>query len=80
MASSGMLRRVATARTDVAPEPIASIIRMSRIVELGATLAVTTNRTTPRGNIRRFLQEPHGVPSKQAEFFIATAMKISNLT
>jgi hypothetical protein len=46
MASSGMLRRVALARTDVSEERSASIIRVTRIGELGTTLAVTSNRLT----------------------------------
>jgi hypothetical protein len=40
MASSGMLSRVSLVRTDVSEELSASIIRMTRIGELG-TLAVT---------------------------------------
>jgi hypothetical protein len=44
MASSGMLRRVALVRTDVSEELSASFIRMTRIGELGTTLAVTSNR------------------------------------
>jgi hypothetical protein len=44
MASSGMLRRVALVRTDVSEELIASFIRVTRIYELGTTLAVTSNR------------------------------------
>jgi hypothetical protein len=43
MASSGMLGRVALVRTDVSEEPSASIIRVTRISELGTTLAVTSN-------------------------------------
>jgi hypothetical protein len=46
MASSGMLRRVALVRTDVSEELRASFIRMTRIGELGTTLAVTSNRRT----------------------------------
>jgi hypothetical protein len=46
MASSGMLRRVALVRTDLSEELSASIIRVTRIGELG-TLAVTSNRRTP---------------------------------
>jgi hypothetical protein len=43
MASSGMLRRVAHVRTNDSEELSASIIRVTRIGELG-TLAVTSNR------------------------------------
>jgi hypothetical protein len=44
MVSSGMLRRVALVRTDVSKELSASFIRVTRIGELGTTLAVTSNR------------------------------------
>jgi hypothetical protein len=46
--SSGTLRRVALVRTDVSEEPSASFIRVTRIGELGTTLAVTSNRRTLR--------------------------------
>jgi hypothetical protein len=58
--SSGMLRRVALVRTDVSEELRASFIRVTRIGELGTTLAVTSNR---------LLQEPHGVTSQKTPFF-----------
>jgi hypothetical protein len=44
MASSGMLRRVALVITDISEELIASFIIVTRIDELGTTLAVTNNR------------------------------------
>jgi hypothetical protein len=43
-----MLRRVALVRTDVSEELIASFIRVTRIGEIGTTLAVTSNRRTLR--------------------------------
>jgi hypothetical protein len=42
MASSGMLRCVALVRTDVLEELSASFIMVTRIGELGTTLAVTS--------------------------------------
>jgi hypothetical protein len=44
-----MLHRVALARTDVSEEHSASIIKVTKIFELG-TLAVTSNRRTLRRN------------------------------
>jgi hypothetical protein len=40
-----MLRRVALVRTDVSEELSASFISVTRISELGTTLAVTSNQT-----------------------------------
>jgi hypothetical protein len=40
-----MLRRVGLVRTDISKELSASIIRVTRISELGTTLAVNSNRS-----------------------------------
>jgi hypothetical protein len=45
-----MLRHVTLVRTDVSEELSASFIRVTRIGELGTTLAVTSNRHTLRRN------------------------------
>jgi hypothetical protein len=66
-----MFRREALVGTEVSEELITSIIRATRIGELG-TLAVISNRRT--------LQEAHGVISEKAPFFIVTAVETSNLT
>jgi hypothetical protein len=52
MASSGMLRRVALVITDVSEEFSASFIKVTRIGELGTTLALTSNRRTLRRNTK----------------------------
>jgi hypothetical protein len=61
-----MLRRVTLVRTDVSEELSVSIIRVTRIGELG-TLAVTSSRRTLRKNIirsvRRLLVTANVVPS-----------------
>jgi hypothetical protein len=44
MVSSGMLRRVALVRTDFSEELSASFIKVTRIDELGTTLAVKLQR------------------------------------
>jgi hypothetical protein len=52
MTSSGMLCRAALIITDVSEEHSASFIRVTRIGELGTTIAVTSNRSTLRRKIR----------------------------
>jgi hypothetical protein len=46
MVSSGMLRHVALVRTNVSEELSASFIRVTRIGELGTTLAAISNQRT----------------------------------
>jgi hypothetical protein len=65
MASPGMLRRVALVRTDVSEELRASFIRVTRVCELGTTLAVTSN-------LRRFLVTASVVPTSP---ILVTLMK-----
>jgi hypothetical protein len=62
--SSGILHRVALVRTEVSEESSDSIIRVTRIAELGTTLAVISNR-------RRFLQEPQDVIFQKTAFFLS---------
>jgi hypothetical protein len=50
-----MLRREALVRTDVSEELSASIIMVSRIGEIGTTLAVISNRRTLRRNTKSVL-------------------------
>jgi hypothetical protein len=52
MASSRMFRRVALVRTDVSEELSASIIKVTRIDEVGRTLAVNIIRRTLRRNAK----------------------------
>jgi hypothetical protein len=83
MESSGMLRHVTLVRTEVSEELSASIIRVTRIGELGTTLAEISNRRTleiqslvpPKC---RYLQEPHGVTSQKTPFY--TMMTVFPLT
>jgi hypothetical protein len=55
MASSGMLRRVALVRTDISEELSAFFIRVTRIGEIGTTLAVSSNRCRLRRNTKSFV-------------------------
>jgi hypothetical protein len=59
MPSSGMLRRVTLVRIDFSEERIASIIKVTRIGELGTTLPVSSNRRTLRRNADSDSCHPH---------------------
>jgi hypothetical protein len=54
-----MLRRVALVRNDVSEELSASIIRVTRIAELGTTLTVTSYRRMLRRNTKLVLLLVH---------------------
>jgi hypothetical protein len=60
-----MLRRVVLVRTDVSEELSASIIRVTRIGELGPILVILMKEA-----LSWFLLEPHGVTSQKTPFFI----------
>jgi hypothetical protein len=83
MASSGMLRRVARVRTDVSEELSVSFIRVTRICELGKTLAVTSNRRTMRRNTS-FQNDCHSenleVPGIEPETSASAAKNSDNYT
>jgi hypothetical protein len=57
MVFSGMLRLVAFVRTDVSEELNASFIRVTRIGELGTTLALISNRRKLRRNLVTLMKE-----------------------
>jgi hypothetical protein len=63
-----MLRRVALVRIYVSEELSASIIRMTRIGELGTTLAVTRNRRMLLRSVCRLLVTANVVPISQILF------------
>jgi hypothetical protein len=67
MAYSGMLRRVALVRTDVSEERGASIIRVTRIGELGTMLAVNY-QPTHAAKKRRLLVTANVVPMQDLRF------------
>jgi hypothetical protein len=74
MVSPGMLRRVALVRADVSEELSTSFIRVTRIGQLGTTLAVTSNRCTLLflRSVRRLLVTASVVPSS---LILVTLMK-----
>jgi hypothetical protein len=74
MASSGTLRRVALVRTYVSEELSSNFTRITRIGELGTTLALTSNRLTLvfLRSVRRLLVTASDLPSSH---ILVTLMK-----
>jgi hypothetical protein len=77
-----MLRRVSLVRTDVSEELSASFNRVTRIGELGTTLAVTSNPDERGATFLRNIgsYKRHSVTFQKKPFFIVTALKTSHLT
>jgi hypothetical protein len=71
MASSGLLGRVPLVRTDVSEERSASFIRVTRVGEVGTTLAATSNLLFLRGG-RWLLVTANVVPTSST---LVTLMK-----
>jgi hypothetical protein len=74
MPYSGMLRHVTLVTTEVLEERSASIIRVTRIGELGTTLAVTSNRRTFLRSLHRLLVRASVVASSP---IFVTLMKVA---
>jgi hypothetical protein len=73
MVSPGVLHSVAPVRTDVSKELSTSIIRVTRISELGTALAVTSNRRTLRRNTNISSYKSHmTLTSQKKPFFISS--------
>jgi hypothetical protein len=75
MVPSGILRRVALARTNVSEKLSASFIRVTRFGELGTTLAVNSYRRTLRRNTK-YAMAPRGFPAKDFPCGVETAIGI----
>jgi hypothetical protein len=75
-----MLLRVALVRTDVSEELSASFIRVTRIGELGTTLAVTNNHLTFLHSVRRLLVAASVVPNSPIVVALMKEAQISSET
>jgi hypothetical protein len=80
MASSGMLRRVALVRTGVSEELSASFIVVTRIDELGTTLAVTLAQLVFLRNVPRLLVTANVVHISQILFSLMVEVLSSSET
>jgi hypothetical protein len=79
MASSGMLRPVTLVRTDDSISSERARLLVTANVR-SSPILVNLMFEAPRSSETSVLQEPHGVASQKAIFFIVTAVETSNLT
>jgi hypothetical protein len=74
--TSRMLRRVALVRTDASEECIASIIRLTRIGELG-TSSVTSNRSMLWSSFHSHYRETSNVTNTNIIYFLSSSQQTS---
>jgi hypothetical protein len=68
---------VALARTDVSEENTTSIIRVAKNQRPSSNISINKSYVTPK---HRLIHEQYDVKSQKAAFFMATAVKRSDLT
>jgi hypothetical protein len=81
MSYSRMLRRAALVRTDISEERSSSIIKVTRMGELRATLSITSNRSTHfvfLHIVRRLLVTANVAPSSPVFVILKTEVLISS--
>jgi hypothetical protein len=79
IASSGMLRRADLVRADVLEELSASFIMVTRIGEVGTTLAVTSNRRMLLSSGQKSVQDWGNITSQNICKYLLDYMASHNL-